>query len=387
MTARANRFAAALDISFWLSVLSGEKYGFGYDLLRAVLGFFAACYSVGLAFYLAAERIGLRKRAMLPVPVISIGNITSGGTGKTPFTQLISPGLLRSGMQPVVLSRGHGGKLSRTNAQVSDADGNLLVSASDAGDEATALALLLPGVPVFVGKDRVASGRLALERFSPQAFVLDDGFQFWQLKRNLDIVLVDSRSPFDNGYPIPRGALREPKRNLRRAGIVVVTRSNFADERQLQALESEIRRLAPKAPVFRAEHCVTRLRPLNTLAEALESPMQPIAVCGIAQPSAFLASLQSYGVSATSDDLVALADHARYNASDLAAIRSKLRERNADSLIVTQKDAVKIKPADFNIPLYSAELAIKVHDIDRFWEQVWKLAGLPARDISTTILA
>lgn len=277
MTAARQPATLKLNIPFLLAILSGEKRGVGYDLLRLFLAFIAGCYAAGLTVYLAAEKLGFRRRAALPVPVISIGNITSGGTGKTPFTQLIAQHLLQQGLRPIILSRGHGGKLSRSNAQVSDEYGNLLVNATDAGDEATALALRMPGVPVFVGKDRVKNGHLALEKFQPGVFLLDDGLQFWQLARDLDIVLVDSKAPFDNGYPIPRGALREPKRNLRRAGIVVITRSDAVSEQELQALEEEIHRLVRKACVFRANHLVARLRPLNSLAQAQGSPLNPIA--------------------------------------------------------------------------------------------------------------
>ena len=384
MTSARNRYAVTLNVPFLLSILSGEKRGTGYDLLRLFLAFVAKCYTAGLAVYLAAEQVGLRRRAALPVPVISIGNITSGGTGKTPFTQLVAKELLGQGLHPVILSRGHGGNLSRTNAQVSDAQGKLLVVAADAGDEAAALALLTPGVPVFVGKDRVKSGQLALERFQPGVFLLDDGLQFWQLKRDLDIVLVDSKAPFDNGYPIPRGALREPKRNLRRAGVVVITRSNIVGEQELQALEHEIYQLAPKAAIFRANHCVTRLRPLNSLAAALNSPLRPVAACGIAQPNAFLESLLAYGAPVSPDALVALADHARYDQADLSKIRSRIAERQADSLIVTEKDAVKLDASTFDVPVYAAELAVQVHDIQRFWEQVGKLAGLPRSSAAAT---
>ena len=229
---------------------------------------------------------------------------------------------------------------------------------------------------MFVGKDRVESGRLALEQFQPGVFLLDDGLQFWQLKRNLDIVLVDSKVPFDNGYPIPRGALREPKRNLRRAGIVVITRSDAVAEEMIQELEREISRLAPDAAVFRAEHRVTRLRPLNSSARAQQAPLSPVAACGIAQPDAFLSSLLAYGAPVSAQALVALNDHARYDEADLIKIHARIAALNADSLIVTEKDAVKIDSAEFDVPVYAAELAVKVRDIQRFWNTVQALSGL-----------
>ena len=184
---------------------------FGADLTRGVLGGLAALYDGGLEAYLLAERVGVRRRERLPIPIISIGNLTVGGTGKTPMTQWLCRRLVSENKRVAVLSRGHGGT-SQSVRLVSGLDGKVRLSAADAGDEPNLLAQTLPGVPVLVGKDRRLSGREALRLFDLDVLVLDDGFQFWQLARDLDIVLLDARRPFDNGFPLPRGLLREPKR-------------------------------------------------------------------------------------------------------------------------------------------------------------------------------
>src|SRR5579862_6408753 len=256
-----------MDEAFWRAVLAGEKKGFGYDLVRALLAGLAALYSAGLSAYLAAERIGLRRRTRLSVPVISIGNISTGGTGKTPMTQSLSRHFQDAGWRVAILSRGYRGAREGAEAVVSDEAGKVLLSAEEAGDEPVLLAKSLPGIPVIVGKDRRRSGRMAVERFNPQFVLLDDGLQYWQLARDLDVVLIDAKRPFDNGYPLPRGLLREPKRNIRRASVIVVTRSDRIDREERESLERELALLAPGTAVFFARHISAGWQAANPLAK------------------------------------------------------------------------------------------------------------------------
>jgi tetraacyldisaccharide 4'-kinase len=369
--------------SFWIDVLNGKRRGAGFSLLRGVLAGFAGGYAVGLEAYLAAEKLGIRSRTRLPVPVISIGNLSSGGTGKTPMTQLVAGRLERDGFRPVILSRGHGGSLTHDPVQVSDSDGNVLRSAAEVGDEALALAQCVPGVPIYVGRDRRRSAALAFESFRPGVFILDDGFQYWQLARDLDVVLVDSRRPFDNGYPLPRGLLREPKQHLRRAGIVVITRADLATESELKATIAQVERLAPSKPVFLAYHRFAGLRPLNDAAQS-RLPDRALAVCGIAQPDAFLSLLRSAEIPLTSE-MVALSDHAEYNEATVEAIKGKIRDQGADSLVTTEKDAVKLSPRDFDVPVYATMLNIEVDRHEAFWAELSDRASLVATARSRTL--
>ena len=238
--------------------------GLAASVVRAFLGGCADLYDFGLEAYLASERWGLRRRGRLPISILSIGNLTVGGTGKTPMTQYLCRCLQAHGKRVAILSRGHGGE-SQSVRLVSDLTGPVLLSAAEAGDEPVLLARTLPGVPVLVGKDRRLSGREALRRFGLDALVLDDGFQFWQLQRDLDIVLLDARCPFDNGFSLPRGLLREPKRHLRRAGIVVATRSGGLTVPERESLIAQIRDLAPNAPLFFADHRAVGFVPVADL--------------------------------------------------------------------------------------------------------------------------
>ncbi len=256
---------------FWLDVLSGEKKGPTYDRVRRVLAGLSKTYSVGLDVYLGLEKIGVRRRMRLPVPVISIGNLSSGGTGKTPLTGYIAGRLYEEGFAPCILSRGHGGKLSKNPTQVSDAAGNVLRNPAEIGDEAAALAKQNPHVPVWVGKDRRRSAKASFADSSPGLYILDDGFQYWQIARDLDIVLLDSKRPFDNGYPLPRGLLREPKEHLSRAGMVVITRADRLTGDALCDLERQIELLAPNKPIFRANHVFDGWRALKFSRSRLHS--------------------------------------------------------------------------------------------------------------------
>lgn len=158
------------------------------------------------------------RQSSLDVPVVSLGNITAGGTGKTPTACLIARWLLEEGYKVALLNRGYRSKAEAQQAVMSDGE-HILLDAAHGGDEALLLARSLPGIPVIVGRKRSETGQLAIDLFKPQVLLLDDGFQHWQLARDLDIVLIDCTNPFGNGHVLPRGLLREPLEHLQRAGF------------------------------------------------------------------------------------------------------------------------------------------------------------------------
>lgn len=337
----------------------------GAELTRGVLGGLALLYDAGLETYLAAERVGLRRRERLPVLVVSIGNLTVGGTGKTPMTQLLCRRLVAEGRQVAVLSRGHGGT-SQSVRLVSGLDGRVLLTAAEAGDEPSLLAQTLPGVPVLVGKDRRLSGREALRLFDLDVLVLDDGFQYWQLARDLDIVLLDARRPFDNGFPLPRGLLREPKRHLRRAGVVVVTRAGQLTGAQRTDLAAQIASLAPDAKLFFADHA-----PIGFVqADALSSPLLPLslltgarvaAVSAIAQPLSFKNLLTSLGAVVVSEK--AWTDHKVISEAEAQSVIKDAVLTGADVLVMTEKDAVKWPfSANPPLPIYALRVEMAADD-------------------------
>ncbi len=367
-----------------LSVIAEPgRPGLPASALRGFLGGSAGLYGLGLEAYLAGERLGLRRREWLPIPVISIGNLTVGGTGKTPMTQFLCRKLQARDKRVAILSRGHGGE-GQSVRVVSGLDAQVFLPALQTGDEPALLAQTLPGVPVLVGKDRRQSGREALRRFGLDALILDDGFQFWQLGRNLDIVLLDARRPFDNGFPLPRGLLREPKRHLRRAGIVVATRAGGLTPAERQSLAAQVRALAPDAPLFFADHRAAGLVPANDLS----APVRPFselrdrrvfAVSAIAQPQSFVETLtREVGAEAVGQRV--WDDHHKISFSDAQAARSAAMQTGADALVMTEKDAVKWPAvAEAELPTYALRIEMTVEGEADFMDTVLARLPLPRR--------
>lgn len=350
-----------------LSVIAEPgRPGIFASTLRGFLCACAALYDAGLEAYLSAERLGLRRRASLPLPVLSIGNLSVGGTGKTPMTQLLCRRLQATGLRVAILSRGHGGE-SQVVRVVSDDRGSTFLTASEAGDEPALLARTLPGVPILVGKDRRQSGREALRRFGLEALVLDDGFQFWQLRRDLDIVLLDARRPFDNGFPLPRGLLREPKRHLRRAGIVVATRSRSLAPEERAALASRVSQLAPKSSLYFAEHRAAGWVPTDDLSAHVE-PLanfmgrRVFAVSAIAQPRSFLETLTGEAHAEIAGHL-AWGDHHSFELADARAALDAAARAGAEMLAMTEKDAVKWPVIqETRLPTYALRIEMHVEN-------------------------
>ncbi len=195
--------------TYWRGLASGSRTGLIDNLVLLLLTPFAWLYSLALRLRALLYRSGILKTHRLPRPVISIGNITVGGTGKTPVTAYIARFLLAQGYRVAVLSRGYGGSLEGQTCVVSDG-ATIMLSARECGDEPYLLASTVPGLMVVIGTDRYAAGQLAMQQLSPDIFLLDDGFQHLRLHRDLNILLLDFSRPFGNGLTLPAGILREP---------------------------------------------------------------------------------------------------------------------------------------------------------------------------------
>ena len=361
--------------------IEGERFFRAIDqkpdsLLAQTLLSLEALYAHGLSVYLFAERIGVRSRRRLPVPIISIGNLSVGGTGKSPAVISVALALQGLGYRVVVLSRGHGGTLSRKGAIISDLDGNLMANVRESGDEPLMLAKALFGIPVVVGKDRRISGALAISEYKPDILLLDDGFQYWQLHRDLDIVLLDSRRPFENGHCLPRGLLREPMANLRRAGIILFTRSSGLTESERESLIAQAESLAPKAQVYFAEHSPGALRPVNTPAkDQVEPPLRGVLVSALARPESFLRTVADAGIEALS--VMTYSDHHRYSTKDAKDIVGKMNQVSADAIITTDKDSVKLEELLPDIPVFSQGIQFSIRNLSGFLTTLLTGAGLP----------
>ncbi|MCX6344490.1 MAG: tetraacyldisaccharide 4'-kinase [Armatimonadetes bacterium] len=346
-------------------LVSGEERGFFSWVIRGALWPLTIVYRVGLAVYLSIYAIGLRKKYRLKVPVISVGNLTFGGTGKTPAVQAICRMLTERGKRVVILSRGHGGSAAGT-VIVSDGK-SILCENSESGDEPMLLAATLPGVPVVVGKDRRLTGKLACERFDPDVIILDDGLQYWQLHRDLDIVVLDAMKPFGSGWALPAGDLREPVSGLKRAGIVLLGNALDMPDDMLGHLTERIRRIAPEAKQFKSAHRPVYFRNAAT-GEILDIDwvwhLSVVAFCGIGKPRSFIDMLES--LDAYVRESLVFPDHHAYGQSDFDLISRSVASRGAQVVITTAKDLARIGG---NMPiqnLYVLDITLEIEDSSSF---------------------
>jgi tetraacyldisaccharide 4'-kinase len=293
------------------------------------------------------------KSKKLTCPVISIGNITVGGTGKTPMTMYVANVVKELGYRVAIVSRGYKGKAETIGGIVSDGK-TLLMPPEIAGDEPYMMAARLRDVPIVVGKNRFKAGRLAIRKFEPDILVLDDGFQHLKLQRDLDLLLLDSRKPFGNGHLLPRGVMREPASALIWANAIILTRSDTLDDKDLTSLLKSLRFYARKKPVYRAFHKLSvhkiSSREKNifetTIKEAsrqgFECPKGRafFAFSGLADNHNFRSSLKSLKCRVA--DYLEYPDHHSYSDSDLKDILTGAKKSMSDCLITTEKDYVRI---------------------------------------------
>ncbi len=287
----------------------------------------------------------LKRRVKLPAPVISIGNLSVGGTGKTPLTIWMCEFLLEIGFHPAVLSRGYGAKGKNPGRIPPSLDERLLELF---GDEPVMMSEYLPSTPVWVGRDRAASGGAALVGGSVDVIVLDDGFQHLALDRDLDIVLLDCRNPFGNGFVLPAGPLREPASNLKRADVFVIT---HADGNVDSApLKNRLGSLFPTIPSFACRHILRGIRlerggPLFHPGDL--SGRRAVAFAGIAAPESFFDDIRKAGIDVCQS--FDFPDHHRYASEDILQILSSAWRHGAGLIITTAKDFTRLPPFLRNI--------------------------------------
>ncbi len=275
------------------------------------------------------------------IPVISVGNITAGGTGKTPCIMALAKLLIQRGRQPAILTRGYKGGLEKKGGIVSDKE-RILVTQKEAGDEPYMMAAKLPGVPVIAGRDRVVSA-VAAKALGADVLLLDDGFQYWKLARDLDIVLLDATNPFGGGHVLPRGLLREPMEALSRAGLFLLTKVDQVSGAEISHIKEILTQYAPGVPVISSGHAPTALMPLSAWPNAGQVPKETdvFLLSGIGNPGAFQKTAVSAGL--TVKGTLALPDHHSYTDGDLAKAEALAKAAGANAIVMTEKDAVKIK--------------------------------------------
>ena len=356
-----------------LSALTGERQDMPARALVWCLVPLAVLYSMGLKAYLSLYAIGVRRRRRLASCVVSVGNIVSGGTGKTALTVSLAGGLRERGVRVAILSRGYKGGCRAQVLVVSTYD-SICAGAADAGDEPFLMATLLPGVPVLVGRDRRKTGAEAIRRFGPDVLLLDDGMQFYQLHRDLEIVLVSGVRPFGNGWTLPAGVLREPPSHLSRASFVVVSGADARDaERRLGSL-------GLKAPILRAAYNPTHIEVAGAGERLNVSVLAgtPVAsFCALGAPVAFEATVESLGARIVRRHR--LPDHACLSAEQLSRIAADAAGLEARALVTSAKDAVKLPPARLPLPIWVLHAEYKLDGMDELLNQVYGAVSLRSR--------
>lgn len=331
-------------------------------LLLFILNFISYLYYLVIELKLFFYEKKIIRQHHFDIKVISIGNITLGGTGKTPA--VIEIANLFQDKQLVILSRGYRSEYEHKIAVVSDGN-QILLKESEAGDEPYLLAKRLPAVPIIIGKDRVKSAGYALNKFGAQVIILDDGFQYWQMKRNLDIVLINGKDPFGNTHIFPSGSLREPIKNLKRAHIFIITKIDQCLNRT--DIIQELKKINPDALILESIHKPIKFISFDSKEEyPLEfiKDLDILALSSIGDPESFEFTLKKL----VSKKFIHLkfADHYGYTKQDINKLIDYLQ--GISFIITTEKDIIRLRevsPPDLPI-LY---LEIKFEIITPGWQQ------------------
>jgi tetraacyldisaccharide 4'-kinase len=360
--------------TFVLEVIFEQRRGKRAALLRSFLFGLSKLFDVGVRLRSALYNARILRDTTLGIQVIAVGNLTVGGTGKTPVVEKFARELQDAGRKVAILSRGYRSKPPPLRKRLLDrlllradttpprivSDGkSLLLDSETAGDEPYMLASNLKDVVVLVDKDRVKAGRFAIERFGCDTLLLDDGFQYWKIRgRRRDVVLIDCQQPFGNEHLLPRGTLREPPRHLARAHVIFLTKSDGKTD----ALRQRIARHNPGAPVIECVHSPLYFEDVFNGERhdlAFLKGRKVAALSGIAQPESFEQSLVAQGA-----ELVyakRFADHHRFTQQEVLNVINRSKKRQAGVIITTQKDAVRFPKLDRrDLPILFMRVEIKI---------------------------
>jgi len=298
---------------------------------------------------------------------ISIGNITAGGTGKTPLVAYVAEKLAERGETVCVLTRGYGRLNEKQRILVSDRE-RVVADPRTGGDEPVELAEKLLGKAIVVADaDRVAAGKWARKEYGITVFVLDDGFQHRRVKRDLDIVCINARHPFGGSEMLPAGRLREPLHNLERADVAVLTNADLVDD--IAPVRANVSELAPEARIFLSLKRLRSFRRLNGSNGGTDPTVDSVfAFCGLADPDAFFAYLRHQGVSLAGEHVCD--DHHNYTRGDIEELERKARAAGAMCLLTTAKDAVKVREFNFALPVFVVEIELFLDDAKSFDEML-----------------
>ncbi len=339
-----------------------EVHGISMHIVMFGLYIFSLIYETLVNIRLWGYQLGISGKDRLNCFVISLGNITVGGTGKTPTAQKLARVIQDMGYRVVILNRGYRANWSGEIGVVSDGE-KILMTEYEAGDEAYMLAKHLPGVPVLIGTERSVTGQYAIENFGAEVAILDDGYQHWQLERDLDILLIDAVNVFGNGYILPRGTLRESISHISRADVCLITKIDQAEAGACEYIRETVRKYNDKAHIVESIHRPRRFLALGDwFADLTQEGVDVakiagkkiMAVSAIGNPASFERTLRDLG--AVVLESLRYPDHHEYTMNEMQDILQQADALGAESIVMTEKDAVKIPDevarADWSIPIY-----------------------------------
>ena len=312
--------------------------------LLGLLGPFSVAYGAGVTTKNWLYKTGRLKTYRPPCPTVCVGNITAGGTGKTPAVILVCRLLREIGKRPAVLSRGYGRKeraLRVLTAAVLEALGPRR-SLGRFGDEVLTIAGRLHDLPIVVSADRAAAARAACETFASDVLVMDDGFGHLRLQRDLDVLMFDARRPFANGRLLPRGLLREPLWAIERAKVAIVSRTDQCSPDELAATDEAIRRRNPDVTLIHSVHRPTGLKRISdqkTLHLNHLNARKVLAFCGVARPKSFFSTLSRLGAAVEGHPFP---DHHIFTKKEIARLVARRRSEGFDLMATTEKDAPRL---------------------------------------------
>ncbi len=381
MKSRLDEFA-----EWGTEVIFGRAHGFRAWVLRCILRVGSWVFYLLIKIRLLLFRRRIKRVHYLGTFVISVGNITAGGTGKTPVVELLARTLRDRGRHCAILTRGYksedlpekqkwynaaGKRVKRIPKIASDGKTRYL-SPLYAGDEPYMLARNLDDVAVLVHRDRIRSGIFAIEQLGSDTLILDDGMQYLKLRHELDIVLVDSGAPFGTGSLLPRGTLREPRSSLKRASYIIITKTAGKSEEEITQLTNTLRRYNPIADIIVTDHGPVHLENIFT-GEIL--PLSALdgkyvaCLSGIARPESFENLVEQLG--AHLEICRRYPDHHWFAQDQLDSFVQRCADRAVDMIVTTEKDAVRfLQPEEMDVPIYFLRIEIKIKQGEELWEKM-----------------
>jgi tetraacyldisaccharide 4'-kinase len=332
-----------------------------YGVLRLVSMFYALGQRIRVGLY----HLKIFKTQRLDCHVISIGNLTMGGTGKTPTVMMVADTLRRQGFKPAILSRGYGGKSGEFVNVVNDGQQTLL-SPEMAGDEPVMMARRLKNVPVLTGRVRYETGKYAIEHLGANVLILDDGYQHLPLHRDLNILLCDATRPFGNGAVFPAGELREPLSAMDRADVICLTRCSGNES--TDRVDGYNRRGVPVIKTGLRVQSVIELKSGKETGIETVQHQPAAAFCGIAYPQDFFRTLEQVPVQIVNQN--DFPDHHDYSDDELRGIEDQGKQAGAKMIVTTEKDAVKLKDHSFDLPVYAVRIALEILEGQEEWDRI-----------------